>query len=263
MNFIPANYKTELSLYDNLCNDIEDMKILLYEGKSGYGKTTLLRHCLNKPKNKILNVKFCFKSGAISIGEIFFKTIATLGETKFVEFNKALNSLSTELVVNVSNIEQLGTKNRIELALYAHDESDKKFRELLLTEAWWKDLQAINSKVVFVFDTFEKVGNNLNDWIISSFLPRIPYLKNVKVVIAGQNVPDSNNIDWGEYCKHIILQGISNPHEWVSIIEQKNKSINFTVDSINWLHGVCNALQGSPALILKIIDDLPEKEKVI
>jgi hypothetical protein len=47
-------------------------------------------------------------------------------------------------------------------------------------------------------DTYEDATTDVQQWISGPFLARTAMVNQVRVLIAGQSVPDSNNIEWGQ-----------------------------------------------------------------
>jgi hypothetical protein len=69
------------------------------------------------------------------------------------------------------------------------------------------------------------------------------------VVVAGQNLPDRSNIEWGRHCVSYDLYGVEEAQHWLPIVQAKNKHIPFDAP-LTWLAGVCHALRGDPKSIM-------------
>ena len=255
---IIADYKEQRSAFDELCNPACENKILIFEGESGCGKTSLLHDCLNRIPDEMTHISFDGKETTFSVSEIFSRSVCKFGWTGLSEFRESVLSLSNKTTVNIQDIKQKGDKNTINLALRAEREEDKKYRQTLLTEAWFSDVGKLDSKLLVIFDTFEKAGSDVINWFSGPFLSRVPDTPQIRVLIAGQKTPE-HTIVWDNCCKHYNLLGVSDANEWMPVVDAMERCINVE-NPIDWLAGVCYTTKGSPEAIIKIIETLPLKE---
>jgi hypothetical protein len=152
----------------------------------------------------------------------------------------------------------MGINNRINVALRAENTDDRENRRAALTEAWFADMAQCDQLVVFLFDTYEDATTEVQTWLSGPFLARAAQVVKVRVVVAGQTVPDKNNIEWGHCCVRHDLFGVWDAKHWMPIVQALGKRIDPQPPEV-WLAGVCAGLKGNPAEIMKVIEALPQK----
>lgn len=261
MPIIFADYHEQRSAFDELCKPECDNPILFFEGESGSGKTALLRECISHISGDIKPLAFDCKTRTITISEIFSRSVHMIGWEGLSEFRKSVSSFSKGLTISVHDIAQTGDQNSIDLALRAESEKERENRQTLLTDAWFRDLRNLDSRLLVIVDTFENSGNETFNWFCGPFLARVPGTPQLRVLIAGQETPDLNNIEWGDYSKHYQLLGVLDALDWMPVVEAMGRYIDVE-NPMNWLAGVCHALEGRPEAIIKIIEGLPLKREI-
>ncbi len=161
--------------------------------------------------------------------------------------------------VNIDRNWLLGINNHISVALHADNPQDRSYRRAALTEAWFEDVQQLAEPFLVVFDTYEAATAEIQEWLSGPFLARVATADPLRVVIAGQTVPDKLNIEWSQCCHEHRLYGVPEARHWLPVIEAMGRYIPDEPPLI-WLAGVCHALQGKPAEIIKIIEGLPRRK---
>jgi hypothetical protein len=135
--------------------------------------------------------------------------------------------------------------------------TDRESRRVALTDAWFNDLAELSQLIVFLFDTYDHAPTEVQEWLSGPFLARVIHVPTVRVVVAGQVVPDRNNIEWGHCCVMHDLDGVREPHHWLPIVQRMNRRIPPSREPLSWLAGVCDAYKGDPQNIIKVIEGLP------
>jgi hypothetical protein len=107
-------------------------------------------------------------------------------------------------------------------------------------------LQNLKHPVLLVMDTFEKAETAVKLWVTGPLLARIARLPSLRIVLAGQEVPDADSIEWGDYC-HPVVEALG------KIIPVR--------DPESWLAGVCHAHKGRPLEIMQSIQSLPTRRE--
>ncbi len=82
----------------------------------------------------------------------------------------------------------------------------------------------------------------------------------LKVVVAGQEVPDRNNIEWDDCCKFHKLYGVWEAKHWLPVVKAMKRRI-LVESELDWMAGICHALDGKPDAIMKIIQGLPSHDE--
>jgi hypothetical protein len=153
-----------------------------------------------------------------------------------------------------------GDSNSIRVALQAESPADQEHRRAALTDAWFQDLRAFDHPVLMVLDTYEQATDAVTGWIDGPFLSRVAQARPLRVLLAGQKVPDINNIEWGHCCASHELLGVPDAEYWWPIVEAMNRRIDDVDDPKSWLVGVCHSFRGRPKEIMQIIEGLPHRE---
>jgi hypothetical protein len=176
--------KTEWQAILNLLSGRSHERILLFEGGSGLGKSTLVRHAVTyASKLAIPVVRVDFKGGGLDVAAVLGHFCLDLGP---------------------------------HLPDFSHQGADKTY---LLR----KDLRALRRPVLIVFDSYEDAAGNKSvaDWICQQLLNEIETAPGCTVIIAGQRVPDPSNAFWREFARHLQLGPIMELEHWQSWIERR------------------------------------------
>jgi hypothetical protein len=82
----------------------------------------------------------------------------------------------------------------------------------------------------------------------------------VRVVVAGQQVPDEHNIEWGQCCSKHELFGVLEAKHWMPVVKEMKRRLPVEPGEV-WLAGICHARNGRPDEIMKIIKALPKEQE--
>ena len=260
MNAPCANYREQRRLFCDLFNSDNPLRILFFRGKSGCGKTTLLRTCLEKDlPNSIHPISFDFKN-LIGVDEFLDRVMDDLGQETMPHFAKEVMSLQqSSQEVGLEGVHQKGTGNliNVHLALQSSNPEERTQRRKHLARVWFDDLRNA-PPIIFVMDTYEEAGEEVRKWVEGFFLERARRTPNMYVLIAGQKTPDHYNIEWGPCCAEQDLPGVHAAEDWLPVARELHRR----VPSVDWLAGVCIGSKGQPDAILAIIKSLPYEEDV-
>jgi hypothetical protein len=254
---IMADYEAPRSAFEQLFQPECGHPILLLRGTSGSGKTTLLAHCCAQIPSAIIHVPIQLRGSAVSVSEIFSRAGKILSWARLPQFTDRIANLEGVPSVKIDRNWISGINNRIIAVLHAEKEGDREQRRATLTEAWFDDLAALEQPILMLFDTFEHASGEVQDWLSGPFLARVVRTFRVRVIVAGQFVPDMNNIEWGVQAKLHDLYGVLDACHWMPVIEKMRRRIPFASPEV-WFAGVCHALKGKPDAIMKVIQGLPE-----
>lgn len=258
MSTFLADYEDERQAFGDLLQADACNRILLFQGASGCGKTALLRHCLEKTPTDTPHVRYDFK-GETPVAEVFHRAGQRLTWDRLPGLTSQVAQMQETPTTQIDKNWLAGINNRISVALHSENRLDREDRRAVLTNAFFDDLQGFDRSVMLVFDTFEKAPTEVQEWIGGPVLARAANFDKIRVVIAGQMVPDHNNIEWGHCCHKRDLFGVIDALHWLPVIEAMGHIIPHE-PPLTWLAGVCHALNGRPADIVKIIEGLPKAE---
>jgi hypothetical protein len=252
-----AQRQAFLALFEPDC----DCRILLVHGESGSGKTTFLEHCREQTPSHIPCLPIELRRSAVGVPEFFSRSGRWLGWSRMSHFKRRVTELSGAPLVQVGDNVLAGMNNSINIALHADTLADREERRSALTDAWFDDLDAVGQPALVVFDTYEQATSEVKDWLSGPFLARVAQVKPLRVVVAGQEVPESHTIEWGHCCDTQELLGVTEARHWLPVVRALGRRI--AVESPeSWLAGVCHVLKGRPGEIMKVIRDLPRAEAI-
>jgi GTPase SAR1 family protein len=255
-----ADYDKERQLFHNLLAETCQQQILLFRGPSGCGKTTLINACLHSLTGQgrdTLHVPIQLRGTAVSVAEIFYRLGGRVGWDRLSRFVDQVAAWQEVPNVAVRDNRMLG-QNQINVALQVANQVERAERRAALTNAWFADLQALSQPLLLVMDTYEQATTEVQEWIDGPLLARAAQAQQVRVLLAGQKVPDANNIEWGHCCQTCDLYGVHEAKHWLPIVEAMERVIDVR-DPEMWLAGICHALDGRPKDIMQVIENLPRR----
>lgn len=253
-----ADYHDQREAFLSLLNPDCEKRILLFRGPAGTGKTSLIMACLDKVCGPVYHVPFQLRGTAVSIAEIFWRTGSNLGWDCLPNFTEQLSYFSG-INVNIDGNKMRGINNQIRVVLHADNPADREYRQVSLTEAWFEDINSLDQLLLMVMDTYEQATDDVKDWISGPFLIRTVNSGKIRVALAGQEVPDPKTIEWGRCCEMHELFGVREAKHWVPVVENLDRVIPVE-HPLDWLAGICHALDGQPDKIMKIIKKLPFRQ---
>ncbi len=254
-----ADYENERRAFAALTQRDCEHRILLLRGESGSGKTTLLSHCQGSIPATARHVSIQLRGSTVDVAEIFYRAGRAVSWDRLRQFTGQVAQLQRQASVKIDRNWLLGINNHINVALQSDSPQDRSYRRAALTEAWFDDVQALSEPFLVLFDTYEAATAEIREWLSGPFLARVATVDAVRVVIAGQDVPDKLNIEWGACCYEHRLFGVPEARHWLPVIEALGLYIP-NDSPLNWLAGVCHALGGKPAAIIKVIEGLPRRK---
>ena len=260
MASILADYVKEREAFHNLLEKNGENRILTIHGESGTGKTSLLNACLEKIPDTIQHVALNCKGSAVSVSEVFSRTVFTLSWGCFPNFVGEVAKLSGTVHVNVENNKLMGINNTINVALRSESSVDREERRITLTNAWFQDLGELEKMLLISIDTFEQATSETSEWLSGPFLYRAAYTDTLRVLIAGQEVPDSKEhaSEWGHCCSPFHLAGVKEASFWLPVINELGYKVP-AESPLDFMAGICHVLDGRPAEIMKFIEGFPRQ----
>lgn len=259
MSTLLADYEKEQRAFEALLEPGCRERILLFQGQSGSGKTTLLNACLEKVPATVPCIPIQFRGSAVGVVEIFYRAGRLLDWERLPNFTRQVAALEGAPHVQIDRNWLAGINNRINVTLHAETRADREQRRAALTDAWFQDLQTFDAPLLVALDTYEQATTEVADWIGGPFLARVAESPPVRVLLAGQEIPDVNNIEWGRCCTLCELYGVPEAEYWLPVAQAMRCHIPFS-EPLTWLAGVCHALKGDPKEIMQVIQALPRRE---
>lgn len=262
MKPILANCEKERQLFENLLKDETEERILLIKGKSGAGKTTLLRTCLfvAKKQTQLCYISLNFKDNSLNIMEFLYQMGECIGWEHLKQFTHTIEEHSKQIAsidVNLKSNSLIGIKNQLQILLPSADTDNRKSALLELTKALFQDLKSFEHPLLFAFDTYEQCAQEVQSWVLQ-LLTEVSRNSHLRIVISGQKIPDSNNIQWGDCCHSLELKPICKAEDWLPVFLALNKKVpNSDISPLEILKVLCSNYQHEPNMLKTIIDRFP------
>ncbi len=255
-----ANYQPERELVRGLCATGCDRRILLLRGASGVGKTSLLGACVEDLVARDGEIFCCpLDLRGSSIDGIFSGLSSRLGRDRLPRLEADM-AADHSVRVSMDDVRLLGKDQQINVNLPASaGPEDRRRRIEARTERIFDDLRALPRPLVMSIDHYEKASGEVSDWIEGSLLGRVSNVEQLRVVVAGQTVPEPSSV-WGRCWQQRELYGVKEADDWLPVVEGMGKQL--PTGQSGWLAGVCHALEGHPGKIMKLIVNLPDRGSI-
>lgn len=210
---ILANRTKELETFLKMAKGKHDCRIMLIEGVSGMGKTSLLSRFKQECPREIKYVPFDCK-GVVNVAAFLSQVVMDLGHDRFPNFADKVKMFVQGGVDFSEN--DIAAEKMISIAINSSvDLTAQGYRLEQLQAAFFNDLEKLEHRTVITFDTYQSASDELREWIESKWLRTIDQrLKNVVTVIAGQSTPNHNSSVWGDECEHFLLTPIHEVEAW-------------------------------------------------
>jgi len=208
-----ANRTRELETFLEMAQGKHDCRIMLIEGETGMGKTSLLSRFQHQCLDEVKYVPFDCK-GLDSIASFLYGVMNDLGRTQFPTFVKQVRTFIQGSVDFSENDIEAQT---IYIAINGTsiDQQAREYRLQQLNDAFFDDLEKFEHQIVITLDTYQMASKSLQDWIEITWLRAVVRrLKKVATVIAGQAIPNKNNSVWGHECEYFKLTSIDDLKAW-------------------------------------------------
>jgi hypothetical protein len=233
-------------------------RVLLLHGNSGMGKSTILKFCreeIVRTGSSICCVDVDFRQAGVDVAEILFCIGAKWGERPTLA--RRLRDMEGRLPDMSVDSDLLDLKKRIGAALQVEDRTDREYRRVQLTDALFQDAESFGRRTIVLFDAYEKAPRGVQEWISGPFLRGVHESNSMRIVIAGQDIPQTTNGDWR--CYYEKLSGVIQPKYWMPFLQGKVPQ-NHAETLLNYL---CPALKGRPLDISQIIEKVLSNEQQI
>jgi hypothetical protein len=250
-----ANYQAERQAIEALFKPQCEHRIVLLRGACGSGKTSVLRYCQQQRPVSVACLPVELRGSTVSAAEIFYRSGTHLTWQRLTRFTQQVAAMLGGSV-KIDHNWLVGINNHITVSLQAEHPLDWEYRAAVLTDSWFHDLNALPHSFVILLDNYEKASTEMKRWICGPFLTRASHVCSVRVVVAGEEVPERNNIEWGHCCDYYELRGVRKGSNWLPVVQNMDLLSHIPGDPEVWLNGVCYALNGDPSLIMQKLEML-------
>ena len=255
MNLPLANYKEEQKQFQELIEDLSSKRILMFKGESGSGKTRLVEWCISQIPSHMRYLSVQLRSSDTTISHILYRLGRSIGWDRLNTFTQHIATLSKKVEIEGNNW-RLEIREHLDKLLQVENlERRKHFRDSI-TNAWFEDAKTFHTPILLILDTYEEATSELDQWFCQYFLPWIVDIYSVRVLVAGQTVPQQSS-DWSYCCNYSPLKGVHDAEAWLPVAYAMGREIA----SIDYLAGACAMANGNPSKILDFIRILPETHR--
>lgn len=254
-----VNRMDEKALLEDLLQPAARHRILLLQAGSGYGKSLLLeayQAAIEERGHALALIKL--DRGGVDAVDLLAALCHQWGWQRFPRFHKALSLLAMPATVEVSRNVQIGfARSQINLP---ENPAQRRARMHELALAWFEDAQAYlpaDRPAVILIDTYNRAGTTerqalvseeLHGWMEDVFLTQVQHTPALRLILAGQQVPESGLTPWERCCQRHILGPIHNPDDWQRFAEHVGAHV--TRETIS---AYCHTEGGHPyAIALKL-----------
>lgn len=176
-----ANRGEEFNFFKDMLSGTTPERAMFLEAASNRGKTTIIKECTKYARHLL---------GGSPCVTVDFKGDPTK------EF--ALDTLRTKLGGVLPNFSKPGSPP---LALR-------------------NDFRALTTPTLLLFDSYEKASSEARQLVCGQLLPDLEDCSSLRVVIAGQEVPDHKSYYWGGLIRKFVMGTITDPAQWSRYYER-------------------------------------------
>ena len=242
-----ANYKQEQAHFNAFVQSDKEPNILLFQGESGSGKSSLIEHCLSLvPQMPSLMMKL--DGGGDAIPTLFTNMGSRQGWENLPNFTHTVANLLETPSKAGNRIWQMGMYRHLREIGQLSDVESRLSRYQLLSDAWFADSIQFETPFLLAIDTYEKKTTLFDRWFSHDFLVGTAMSKRMRVVVGGQSVPVTQT-GWGFCASLQELEGIHEAEAWLVWAEQ----VGYQIPSLEILAGAVLALDGNPSKIIEVI----------
>lgn len=248
-----ANYEQETADIKRLVNVNDSLRILMFQGNSGTGKTTLLKYCLKLayPHFYCVPIELRREYGPINI-------LNAIGTEVEWEYLPVFTNTVAQIIGSPDLAQESTWRNKMKHHLediITNTSPDRRNRMYsYFTGALFEKENNLSKPIVLAIDNFDKCSTHLRDWFDDDMLPKIVQRENAKrlcVLFVGQDVP-VRRTEWESYCQYRELRGVIEAKKWLPVLRALGRKV-----PLLYFAGVCDALNGNPRRIFQWIESQP------
>lgn len=252
MNLPLANYQNEQAQFQELLDPISAQRILMFQGESGSGKSRLLEWCVEQVPSHMRYLSVQLRGSDTTAAHILYRLGRKIGWERLNTFTQHIATLVQKPKTNDHHL-FLEIRSHLNDLLQKTEPELRKQHQASLTDAWFADVMTFRSPLLLILDTYEQRTTELDQWFNQHFLPWVADTSSVRVLVAGQSVPEQSS-DWRHCCNTHELIGVHDARAWLPIAHAMGRKVT----SLDYLAGACAMAKGNPSQILNFIRLLPK-----
>ena len=210
-----ANRNEEFNLFERMLRGKTSHRVLLLEGPSERGKTTLLTEFAILAE-EIHGSGCCARidlKGVSLLGDLHSRLFAELGKGVFTNYAALQGGHPINLKVDLSDARMRDDNDlSVQTAFHMAGGGPKNCH----SEAVLQDLCAYAKPIVLIIDTFESATDDTSRWITHQLLPAVRKNKQLCIVLGGKKVPDYKmfQLTLGKLVQYHLLDTINSVEDW-------------------------------------------------
>lgn len=255
MNQPIANYTRLRECFTDLLYEPCHQRILLLEGESGIGKTTLLSYFWQQAIAQQRPVVLLdLEAEARDVYDFFWQHNMQCKEDELTHLTTQLAKDNTSSPINASHLSQQGQGNEIHI-VSQHSPPSEPAQARQLLNAWQEDMATIQQPFVLLLDNIDKAEPEFQQWLNSYVVPTIINYSSLRVVFAGETVP-APTPRWQRLAQKHRIAGVTEARHWLEFADQKGYRLPESDPEKNlaWMTGICRVLAGQPHKIIQILE---------
>lgn len=215
--------------------------------------TWLLDTCIRTVPAHMTLLRVQLRENAIDIAELFCRLGRRVGWESLPNFTRQVAALNG-VFHQYSEINwQLDVRHQLNRLFQGENPIYRRQLNNSLTDAWFVDANSFQKPLLLILDTYEDATIEFDQWFSQQFLPWIADSQTVRVLVAGQKVPELSS-DWRHCCSYHHLTGVHEAADWLPVAQAMGRQ----VPSLNYLVPACAAFRGNPGKILEFIQLFPQ-----
>jgi energy-coupling factor transporter ATP-binding protein EcfA2 len=249
-----ANYTHEQDQFKALIESDVEPNILMFQGASGSGKSHLINHCLNTvPKDGLLIARLQLQSNDDTIPTLFNVMGSKIGRAELPTFSQRVAGFVGKTAESENTLWRIQLRRHLREIGWNSDHDTRRDWYQQLTDAWFADAEAFDRPLLLAIDTYEQSSSEFDEWFRDEFLYAVAGSTKLRVLIGGQTIPEPMS-DWLSCASVHELQGVTDAKEWLVWGELHG----IQIPSLEYMAGICKALEGQPSKIIQILKTLPQ-----
>lgn len=242
-----ANYEKEQALLSEFVRSDTEPNILLLQGESGSGKSSLVAHCLTIAP-EMPSLWLTLESEGDSIPTLFNSMGGRCGWEKLPRFTRTVAGLLETSDSVDDPVWQMGMHRHLRQIGRIADLESRLSRYQLLSDAWFADAMQFETPFLLAIDGYESAATLFDRWFRQDFLVGAANSRQMRVLVAGQK-PPAVQTAWSFCASLQELTGVHKAQDWLTWAEKAG----YQVPSLEVLAGVVLALKGNPSQIIEVI----------
>jgi len=243
-----ADRHLERSFVSELLSGNPEKRVALIHAAPGCGKTFLIQDLKRQAEEaKVASVHIELK-GTPPLHSVLRVFSIRLPAELLIHSNRIPDSRAGgNLTANLSNA-QIGHGASVQVINdgVAEGITESKLNALL------RDLKECSTKVIVFIDTYEQSHSATNHFV-ETLLQLCCFKSNLRMIVAGQKIPDPSNGSWQDSVQAFELTPIREVKHWIEIVQiMEPPIVNFAFEKR--LAEDCEALDGNPAAISALIN---------